>query len=987
MKMKLRVPFLCVALLSVGIMPVAAAGSRSFSEGANSDSAERAPAIAPDPSSVNPSKENDRTQWWAIPSVIPSQKPIAEKPSSESEELEAKVSVENQVQKLNSDLTVASEYKINIQKISSKPGRMPGSQGLLKISTVGERAFPNPDIEPITDIPKLNDIDRPSTSVEGLLQQSPSSFIVSDAVRISQSIVQVTGVKLNPTGAGLEVILETEAGQLLQAITRTEGKSAIADIENAQLALPSGEEFRAQNPDRGIAEVTVTQLEGSRIRVTVTGEQAAPPAQVVKSDRGLVLSVTPENSDAVEIVVTATRTAEVIQNIPRSVTVITRSELEQQTSLSRNLQDIIGREVPGLGAATQSRSQFGQNLRGRNISFLVDGVPVSPNTQGRALQTIAPDAIERIEVVRGPNAIYGSQATGGTINIITRRPSETRLSQRSEVGLTAAAGNRRFLESGSFGNYIAHSLSGTEGAYNYAFSFSRESTGTFYDAEGDRIFNNRPLDQSATFNVLAKAGVNLDSQQRLQLTFNHYRSSQVDNEYINDLSVDTRPAGTEKARALRVGEIEIIDSNPPRDINTLLNFTYTNDRLFGSQLQAQAYYRSNSLNFFPTDFREAFFQNIAFGQVEHQNFGGRLQIETPVFTAANLLWGVDYNSEYNTIVQDIFDPVAYDESGGRVYRKIDERVEVPRYDLNQLGLFAQLQWEISDNFLVSGGLRHQRIGFSVDDYTTFPGNADIEGGELDFNNTVFNVGAVYKITDTFNVFGNFAQGFSIPDFGNLLRRPPAGFSIGGDFQQLEAVRVDNYEIGVRGNWRQVQASISGFYNTSELGESFILDNRGFPIGIARAPQRIYGVEGTLDWRPGGGWQLGGTATWQEGENDVNRDGDYLPLNSSIISPLKLTSYIQNQTTPGWRNRLQLVYIGDRDRAFDEGVDLADIDNYLVVDYISSIQIGPGTLNIGIENLLDTQYFPVRIQRAGGFNNSERFAARGRSINVRYVLNW
>ena len=986
MKMKLRVPFLCVALLSVGIMPVAA-GPRSFSEGANSDSAEAAPAIAPDPSSVNPSTANDRTQWWALPSVIPSQKPIAEKPSSESEELEAKVSVENQVQKLNSDLTVASEYNRNIQKTSSKADRMPGSQGLLEIPTVGDRAFPNPDIEPITDIPKLNDINRPSTSVEGLLEQSPSSFIVSNAVRISQSVVQVTGVKLNPTAAGLEVILETEAGQLLQAITRTEGKSAIADIENAQLTLPSGEEFRAQNPNRGIAEVTVTQLEGSRIRVTVTGENAAPPAQVVKSDRGLVLSVTPENSDAVEIVVTATRTEEVIQNIPRSVTVITRGELEQQTSLSRNLQDIIGREVPGLGAATQSRSQGGQNLRGRNISFLVDGVPISPNTQGRALQTIAPDAIERIEVVRGPNAIYGSQATGGTINIITRRPSETRLSQRSEVGLSAAAGNRRFLESGSFGNYIAHSLSGTEGAYNYAFSFSRESTGTFYDAEGDRIFNNRPLDQSATFNVLAKAGVNLDSQQRLQLTFNHYRSSQVDNEYINDLSVNTRPPGTEKARALRVGELEIIDSNPPRDINTLLNFTYTNDRLFGSQLQAQAYYRSNSLNFFPTDFRDAFFQNIAFGQVEHQNFGGRLQIETPVFTAANLLWGVDYNSEYNTIVQDIFDPVAYDESGGRVYRKIDERVEVPRYDLNQLGLFAQLQWEISDNFLVSGGLRHQRIGFSVDDYTTFPGNADIEGGDLDFNSTVFNVGAVYKITDTFNVFGNFAQGFSIPDFGNLLRRPPAGFSIEGDFKQLEAVRVDNYEIGVRGNWRQVQASISGFYNTSELGESFLLDNRGFPIGINRAPQRIYGVEGTLDWRPGGGWQLGGTATWQEGEDDVNQDGDYLPLNSSIISPLKLTSYIQHQTTPGWRNRLQLVYIGDRDRAFDKKVDLADIDNYLVVDYISSIQIGPGTLNIGIENLLDSQYFPVRIQRAGGFNNSERFAARARSLNVRYVINW
>jgi len=971
--MKLCLPFFCVALLGVGIMPVAAVEPRSFSDGTNLNRTEAEPDLAQIPLSPSISPESEGSPQppaLLAPEVLPD-RPMLEKSEVKSRKFTVKLPVPSEGENLNSHSYLAPSH-LDAPKTPTPNLLSADPQPLVQTAEIG----------------RLNEIEQPSTSASVLLQQQVSRFTnFSDVVQLSQSVVQVTGVKLNPTAAGLEVILETEAGQLLQAITRREGKSAIADIENAQLALPSGEEFRVQNPERGIAEVTVTQLEGSRIRVTVTGEKAAPPAQVVKSDRGLVLSVTPVNSDELEIVVSATRTEEIIENIPRSVTVVTRRELDQQNSLSRNLQDILAREVPGLGASSQSRAQGGQNLRGRNISFLLDGVPLSPNTQGRALQTIAPNAIERIEVVRGPNATYGSQGTGGTINIITRRPSENTLSQQSEVGLTAAAGNQRFLESGSFGNYISHSLSGTEGAYNYVFSFSRESTGTFYDAEGDRIFNNRPLDQSATFNVLAKAGVNLDSRQRLQLTFNHYRSSQVDNEYINDLSVNTRPAGTEKARALRVGELEIIDSNPPRDINTLLNFTYTNDRLFGSRLQAQAYYRSNSLNFFPTDFRDAFFKNIAFGQVESQNFGGRLQIETPVFTAANLLWGVDYNSEYNTIVQDIFDPVAFDESGGRVYRKINERVEVPRYDLSQLGLFAQLQWDISDNFLVSGGVRHQRVGFSVDDYTTFPGNADIEGGDLDFNNTVFNAGAVYKITDTFNVFGNFAQGFSIPDFGNLLRRPPAGFSIAGDFKQLEAVRVDNYEIGVRGNWQQVQASISGFYNTSELGESFLLDNRGFPIGINRAPQRIYGVEGTLDWRPGGAWQLGGTATWQEGENDVNEDGDYLPLNSSIISPLKLTSYIQHQTTPGWRNRLQLVYIGDRDRAFDEGVDLADIDNYLVVDYISSIQIGPGTLNIGIENLLDTQYFPVRIQRAGGFNNSERFAARGRSVNVRYVINW
>lgn len=971
--MKLRVPFLCVALLGVGIMPVAVAAPRNFSEGNNLDSTETVPTIseASISPSINRHPEDSPQPLAAIASEIPPDRPILEKPEVKSEKFAVKLPAGSEDEKLNSHSYLDASHSDRRETPLSNP-RSAEAQPLVTVAEIG----------------RLNEIEQPSTSASVLLQQPIPRFTnFSDVVQLSQSVVQVTGVRLNPTAAGLEVILETEAGQVLEATTRTSGKTLIADIPSAQLALPEGQEFRADNPSEQITSVTVTQLDANRIQVSITGKTAVPVGKVVRGDRGLVLSVTPETSDQLEIVVSATRTEEVIENIPRSVTVITRTELAQQTPVSRSLQDIVGREVPGLGPSTQGRAQGGQTLRGRDISFLVDGVPLTTNTQARALQTIAPSAIERIEVVRGPNAIYGSQATGGTINIITRRPSENTLSQQSEVGLTAAAGNQRFLESGSFGNYIAHGLSGTEGAYNYVFSFSRESTGTFYDAEGDRIFNNRPLDQSVTFNVLAKAGVNLDSKQRLQLTFNHYRSNQVDNEYINDLSVNTRPPGTEKARALRVGELEIIDSNPPRDINTLLNFTYTNDRLFGSRLQAQAYYRSNSQNFFPTDFRNAFFKSIAFGQVEHQNFGGRLQIETPVFTAANLLWGVDYDNGYSTVVQDIFDPVAFDESGGRVYRKINERVEVPRYDINQLGLFAQLQWNITDNFLVNGGLRHQRIGFSVDDYTTFPGNADIQGGDLNFNNTVFNAGAVYKITDTFNVFGSFAQGFSIPDFGNLLRRPPAGFSVGGDFKQLEAVRVDNYEIGVRGNWQQVQASISGFYNTSQLGESFILDNRGFPIGINRAPQRVYGVEGTLDWQPGGGWQLGGTATWQEGENDADRDGDYLALNSSIISPLKLTTYIQHQTTPGWRNRLQLVYIGDRDRAFDDRVDRVDIDNYLVVDYISSIAIGPGTLNIGIENLLDTQYLPVKTQRAGGFDNSERFAARGRSLSVRYLLNW
>jgi iron complex outermembrane receptor protein len=87
--------------------------------------------------------------------------------------------------------------------------------------------------------------------------------------------------------------------------------------------------------------------------------------------------------------------------------------------------------------------------------------------------------------------------------------------------------------------------------------------------------------------------------------------------------------------------------------------------------------------------------------------------------------------------------------------------------------------------------------------------------------------------------------------------------------------VDNYEIGVRGRWQNLQASLSGFYNYSDLGTSFRRIG-GSDVGrTVRSPQRIYGVEAALNWQPGKDWQLGGTISWQEGENDASENGEFL----------------------------------------------------------------------------------------------------------------
>jgi iron complex outermembrane receptor protein len=61
---------------------------------------------------------------------------------------------------------------------------------------------------------------------------------------------------LNSTGVALEVILETVDGRSLPVETRSQGNTLIADIPNAVLALGSGNEFRADNPAKGIISVS-----------------------------------------------------------------------------------------------------------------------------------------------------------------------------------------------------------------------------------------------------------------------------------------------------------------------------------------------------------------------------------------------------------------------------------------------------------------------------------------------------------------------------------------------------------------------------------------------------------------------------------------------------------------------------------------------------------------------------------------------------------
>ena len=808
-----------------------------------------------------------------------------------------------------------------------------------------------------------------------------------DKSLIVQGVTRVKGVKLNQTDRGLQIILETEGKQLVPLIL-PEGNSVAIDILDATLALPTGNEYRETNPAPGISEIAINPVDATSIRLTITGENQAPDAEIVPSNENLILSVTPEVTETadeleeINVVVTATRTEEEESDVDRSVTVIDRTEIEEQTNLRRDLGDILGREVPGLAPGNQSLSEFGQTLRGRNQLVLIDGVPQSSSRNAfRNLRTIDPSVIERIEIVRGPTALYGDGATGGIINIITQT-GEGEPSFPVEVGFGGSLSN---IDTDSFTGIAQAGVSAKQNNLDYRFNVAYDRIGAFFDGEGDRIppdlqSSQGSLAETNNLNLFGKVGYEL-GEHRLELTANYYDSDQ-DTDFLTDPSVNEFPPGTQKALTRDGLELE----EQPEIENTFINLDYDHPSLFlNSKVHAQIYYRDYLTRFFTfdgSDFGlvtpEGF--SIFQSRVESEKYGGRLEIDTPIVgeDTLSLLSGLDYSDEDAEQPLAIFDQEIFEASNGTVFEQIDDRPWVPSLSQRNLGLFAQLNWQPAETVVVRGGLRYEDIGIEVDDFTTLEGN-EIAGGDLDYDATLFNVGVVYKLSEEFSTFANFAQGFSVADVGLILRGAEAGFTV--TELSPEAQKVDSYELGIRGQYDKVSFSLAGFYNESDLGTTF--DRETFEV--IRSPERVYGAEAVFDYQINDNWQIGSTFSFVEGDNDVEDDGDFEPLTGFRIPPVTLTAYVENETLPGWRNRIQMLYLGGRERAFDEDVDFQDVDPYVVFDLISSVEIGKGTLNLGIQNLFNNQYFTAISQLLRLRTNESYTAAPGITFSLKYAV--
>ncbi|WGV20746.1 TonB-dependent receptor [Pseudomonas putida] len=776
-------------------------------------------------------------------------------------------------------------------------------------------------------------------------------------------------------------------------------------------AAPLGEAINALAQQSAVQIIFASDLGAGRNAPAVKGRFTAEEAlQTLLKDSGLQVQAKDERTfviiaqaapassretqsvpvEMAQMEITASRTSSSLVSATRQSTVLEHEQLQELRQGSESLATVLAKAIPGMSDSSRTVTEYGQTLRGRSMLVMVDGVPLNTNRDSsRNLANIDPALIERVEVIRGSSAIYGSGATGGIISITTRPAGGE---NRAETSLSATSPVTR-LGSDGLGGQFQQYFAGSQGAVDYAFDFGTRHIGASYDAHGDRIApepSQGDLFDSNIYNIGGKLGLHIDENQRIQLAVSHYDALQ-DTDYATDPSVAKLPAGSVPANAIK--GLDLDEQNRIR--NTLLNLEYEHLDILGSRLSAQVYYRDYFTRFTPFDARAVATRGGNVDQIMQNSevFGSRLTLRTPLGDSGSteLVWGGDYNQERSDMPLDVFDPAAYDASGGLVFDKTGKLTYMPPLKTRSAGAFAQLQHRFDEHWSVDGGLRYEYSTAEFDDFVPLSESraaapVAVKGGEIHYDAVLSNLGIVYSPVLGQEIYASFSQGFQLPDVGIQLRNARRGFDI--DASNLEPVKTNNYELGWRGELgSNTLGTLALFYTTSKLGDVQSFNNG---LILTRTKERIYGAEASADWLSDDAvWGAGGSATWMRGREKPDGKG-WQDMTGYRVPPLKLTAYVQYKPTLDWSNRLQATFFDAKDYRLD-GVDSFgrhQVSTYTTVDLVSQYQVTPDDkVSVGIQNLFNRDYYPLYSQLLRNNNNTSHLPAPGTVLTASYTHNW
>ncbi|MBO2930412.1 TonB-dependent receptor [Pseudomonas otitidis] len=766
--------------------------------------------------------------------------------------------------------------------------------------------------------------------------------------------------------------------------------------------MTQGRSTQGLKGEFGVAEGLDRLLAGSGLRAEA-------------SDGGFSLR-NADDSLALEIdrqVVVGSRAPVSISELPGTVWVIDSHQLQEQTKGGVPLKEALGQLIPGLDIGPQGRTNYGQNMRGRSALVMIDGVSLNSSRGiSRQFDSIDPFNIKRIEVLSGASAVYGGGATGGIINIVTKR------AEAGEARFTSEIGVRSGFETHQDHDWrVAQSVSGGSEQVKGRVSVAYQKNGAAYDGNGDQVMldiTQTDLQYNQAVDVMGSLDFAFDNGQTLNLGMQWYDSGYDGKKGVN-LGRDFQ--GLRGQSPFEVQGGASFDREPHTE-RQQFNATWHVPEVLGHDFYLQAYYRSEEMAFQPypsiTFTNGAIDTNRSYYSASQQDtdYYGLKAVLVKDWERFNLTYGADLERESFDSDQTMFDLTKAAATGGLVADGIAKIGRYPGIDTDSASLFAQGNWKATNDLTLSAGIRHQRIENEIGDFIQAEQQIDIvrnpgrtadavPGGSKDYQVDLYNVGAVYKLSKAQQVWANYSEGFELPDpakyygRGNYVRNGThwelrQGVNVKNS--ALDGIKTKQVELGWRHYADGLDAQLAAFYAWSD--KSITYNRTTLLVEQLSNKKRNYGLEGQATYWLDDNWQIGASALAIRSQQKIA--DRWQKQDVTAASPSKLTAFA------GWQDgetslRLQAV------RSFnlsDDGNVQANgtfdgndhrIDGYTTFDLLGSQALPVGTLNFGIQNLLDKDYTTVWGQRAQVFYGTNATAdlfdyhGRGRTYSLSYSV--
>jgi iron complex outermembrane receptor protein len=783
---------------------------------------------------------------------------------------------------------------------------------------------------------------QPALAQNNERQQSAIAVAERMAELAQTSVIEVTGVQINETETGLEIVLETSAGQILNPVANVIGNAWIADISNTVLRLPD-EAFQVANPVPGIALVSVDNLSGNRVRIAITGIDAPPVVDPIVGTQALMLSVTVgrttttgAESESIQVIVTGeqdrdrytipnatvgTRVAVPLRDIPRSIQVIPEQIIEDQNAvrLEEVLQNVSGAAQSGDFSGTADSF----SLRGFTADIFRNGLPDVPgaSTFSSLRETTN---LERIEVLRGPASIlYGSLSPGGVINLVTKQPLAEPF-----YAVEFSAGNFRLYRPSID---LSGPLTDNE-TLLYRLNAVYENSSSFRDfTEIERIFV-APV---------------------LSWQINDRTTLLVELEYLNDerpfdnglVAIGDSVADIPISR--RLGEPDDVRRVEDFSVGYRLEHEISEDWIIRNSVRGL--FSDNFVRRFEarsldetTGILEREFRIV---EADRQSYALRAEAAGEFTTGAiehRALIGIDLSRvladetgfrERPTVPINIFDPVY-------IERLPDAPLSfATEIRTNSLGVYLQDLLTLRDDLKLLIGGRLDFVGQTSRDAIA---NTESEQNDTAFSPTI---GLVYQPDEILSLYGSFSRSFQ------------PNFAIRADGSFLEPERGTQFEIGLRGNFLEGRLTSNlAFYQLTKSNIG-ITDPENPDFSIPVGEERSRGLELDVTGELVPGWNI--VATYAHTDALITEGDEFVPEGNRLINiprnsaSLWTTYEIQAGDFQGLGLGIGLFFVDDRPGNLENDFTLP---GYLRTDAALYYRRDQWRAAINMRNLFDIEYF-------------------------------